>query len=144
MTWTEQLSSTATLGFRIEGIKIEGQQQTENYKDTRQREEIKEIFGRFTKNCKTIQRNLLNNLKNLRKKLMESTFFSQHEVVGSSLLFVHDKTMHSGVWMIDFGKTVALPEGVVINHRDEWKSGNHEDGYLAGLDNLIDIWESMI
>ena len=43
--------------------------------------------------------------------------------------------------MIDFGKTVPVPEGVVIDHRTQWVEGNHEDGYLSGLDNLIELWD---
>ena len=42
--------------------------------------------------------------------------------------------------MIDFGKTTELKEGMTISHNDDWVLGNHEDGYLRGLDNLIRIW----
>ena len=45
--------------------------------------------------------------------------------------------------MIDFGKTVELPPGYVINHKVPWVEGSHEDGYLWGLDNLIRIWKAL-
>lgn len=45
--------------------------------------------------------------------------------------------------MIDFGKTTPLPEGQVLDHRVPWVEGNREDGYLYGLDNLVDIFNNM-
>lgn len=46
--------------------------------------------------------------------------------------------------MIDFAKTVPVPEDVNIDHNTTWKVGNHEDGYLIGLNNLISIFESLL
>lgn len=65
------------------------------------------------------------------------------QVIGSSLLFVHDSKGRAKVWMIDFGKTTPLPEGDELTHRAEWSEGNREDGYLSGLDSLVDIILSM-
>lgn len=65
------------------------------------------------------------------------------KVIGSSLLFVHDSEGKSGIWLIDFGKTKQLPENMKLNHRAEWQEGNREDGYLIGLDNMIEIWANM-
>lgn len=66
------------------------------------------------------------------------------QVVGSSLLFVHDSSGQARVWMIDFGKTVPLPPPLTLDHRTPWQEGNREDGYLWGLDNLIDIFSAML
>lgn len=42
--------------------------------------------------------------------------------------------------MIDFAKTMHLPENLPsLSHRLKWQVGNHEDGYLFGLDNLIQV-----
>lgn len=75
-------------------------------------------------------------------KLSRSLLLAQ--VIGSSLLFVHDKRELAKIWMIDFGKTTPLPDGQELSHRATWVEGNREDGYLYGLDNLIDIMASML
>ena len=39
--------------------------------------------------------------------------------------------------MIDFAKTLSVDKE--LTHREPWVVGNHEDGYLTGLDNLIEV-----
>jgi 1D-myo-inositol-triphosphate 3-kinase len=63
-------------------------------------------------------------------------------VIGSSLLFVHD-SKNANIWLIDFAKTLILPQETKINHTSEWVVGNHEDGYLIGINNLLDIFTEM-
>ena len=86
---------------------------------------------------------MLRRLKDIRANLERSEFFRSHEVIGSSLLFVYDSTGQSSIHMIDFGKTAEVPPGIQVDHRTPWEEGNHEDGYLWGLDNLIAMWREL-
>lgn len=74
--------------------------------------------------------------------MADSEFFKSHEIIGSSLLFVHDKRKVS-IWLIDFAKTIPLPENVRIDHSTKWTVGNHEDGFMIGLDNLISTFTTI-
>ncbi|XP_004459052.1 inositol-trisphosphate 3-kinase C [Dasypus novemcinctus] len=137
MQWRETVSSTSTLGFRVEGVKKADGTCNTNFKKTQAREQVTKALEDFVDGDRGILRKYVARLEELREALENSPFFKTHEVVGSSLLFVHDHTGLAKVWMIDFGKTVALPDHQLLSHRLPWAEGNHEDGYLWGLDNMI-------
>ncbi|MGH0119191.1 UNVERIFIED_CONTAM: hypothetical protein FKN15_013286 [Acipenser sinensis] len=115
-----------------------------NFKKTRHREQVQQAFEDFVEGNISVLKTYLATLKELQTELEKSDFFKSHEVVGSSLLFVHDCTGLARVWMIDFGKTVKLPDLETLDHRIPWVEGNREDGYLWGLDNLVDIMGAMV
>ncbi|XP_061467367.1 inositol-trisphosphate 3-kinase A isoform X2 [Rhineura floridana] len=131
MQWRETISSSANLGFRIEGIKKADGTCNTNFKTTKTWEQV-------------FQKKYLRRLYEIRDILESSEFFKRHEVIGSSLLFVHDDRGHANVWLIDFGKTTLLPDEQTLDHRISWQEGNREDGYLLGLDNLINILENIM
>lgn len=66
-------------------------------------------------------------------------FFFLVQIIGSSILFMFDDMGNTGAWMIDFSKTIPLPQGKTLTHRDDWALGNGEDGYLYGVDSLIKV-----
>lgn len=144
MQWRETLSSTATLGFRIEGIKRSDGTCNTSFKKTKHKEQVMKALVDFVDGNTQLLRSYLQRLEELRSALETSEFFKTHEVVGSSLLFVHDASGLARVWMIDFGKTIPLPPPQTLDHRTPWAEGNREDGYLWGLDNLIKIFGDML
>ncbi|XP_071760343.1 inositol-trisphosphate 3-kinase A isoform X2 [Centroberyx gerrardi] len=143
MQWRETMSSTHTLGFRIEGIKKSDGTCRTDFKKTRSKEDVTQVFTDFVGGNVNIIKSYLSRLTEIQQALKMSEFFKRHEVIGSSFLFIHDHTGHAQVWLIDFGKTTALPEGQMLNHAIPWQEGNREDGYLWGLDNLIHTLESV-
>jgi len=143
MVWRETISTTSTFGFRIEGMRKSDGSSSKDFKTTRTEEDVKSAFSSFIKGFSHVIPLYVERLKSLKVALTESDFFATHEVIGSSLLFVHDETTAS-VWMIDFAKTCRVPDGVPpITHDKPWSVGNHEDGYIIGLTNLIKLFEEL-
>jgi len=142
MSWREKSTCSMTLGFRIEAIK-KNQVSEKEFFHVREKSDVVAHFKNYTNNDKCIMMMYLERLTELHKALLHSDFFFTHEMIGSSLLFLHD-TQKAGIWMIDFGKARCLPANIQITHRDKWVEGNHEDGYLLGIESLIDIFQEMI
>ncbi|XP_026163374.1 inositol-trisphosphate 3-kinase A [Mastacembelus armatus] len=143
MQWRETMSSTNTLGFRIEGTKKSDGTCRTDFKKTRSKQAVIQVFKDFTGGDINITKSYLSRLMAIQQALKTSEFFKRHEVIGSSLLFIHDHTGKAEVWIIDFGKTTAIPEGMMLKHDIPWQEGNREDGYLWGLENLIQTLESV-
>ncbi|XP_017331879.1 inositol-trisphosphate 3-kinase A isoform X2 [Ictalurus punctatus] len=143
MQWRETISSTSTLGFRIEGIKKADGTCRTDFKKTHLREEVTQVFKDFVSGNGKIISSYIRRLEDIKQTLKASDFFMKHEVIGSSMLFIHDHTERAEIWLIDFGKTTALPDGQRLDHDKPWHEGNREDGYLWGLDNLLHTLNSL-
>ncbi|KAK0138601.1 Inositol-trisphosphate 3-kinase A [Merluccius polli] len=143
MQWRETMSSTHTLGFRIEGIKKSDGTCRTDFKKTHNEQDVTKVFRDYVEGDVHLVKSYLSRLAEIQQVLQSSEFFKRHEVIGSSLLFIHDHKGHAEVWLIDFGKTTALPEGQMLHHNVPWQEGNREDGYLWGLENLMRTLESV-
>ncbi|KAL1261683.1 hypothetical protein QQF64_006948 [Cirrhinus molitorella] len=139
LQWRDDSSSTSSLGFRIEGIVMGNGKVLRDFYKTRTEAQVTETLLNFTKKQVHILEAYESRLQALNEALKESTFFNRHEIIGSSLLFVHDCSSKANLWMIDFGKTIPTPEDVQVRHDVPWVEGNREDGYLIGLTSLITL-----
>nr|XP_055034868.1 inositol-trisphosphate 3-kinase B isoform X1 [Misgurnus anguillicaudatus]XP_055034870.1 inositol-trisphosphate 3-kinase B isoform X1 [Misgurnus anguillicaudatus] len=144
MQWRDDSSTTSTLGFRIEGIVMGNGKVLRDFYKTRTDAQVTETLLSFTKRQVHILKAYKSRLQALNETLQQSTFFSKHEIIGSSLLFVHDCNGKANIWMIDFGKTIPTPNGVQLRHDVPWVEGNREDGYLLGLISLISLLDEAI
>ncbi|CAL8124226.1 unnamed protein product [Orchesella dallaii] len=149
MLFREKQSSSNSLGFRVEGVKIgengvyKGENQLDvNFKCLKTEDSISNVFMRFFKGNNALIEECIVRLEFIKHTLEQSEFFATHEVIGSSLLFIHDDK-HAGIWMIDFAKTFYVENGR-LSHRSKWLMGNREDGVLTGVDNIIHIFRNYI
>lgn len=156
MRFREMQSSTAELGFRIEAMHVsrdpaEGPQTSETaegssfskYFVPKSRAGVEDEIKRFLKGSPEAQRKFVIRLREMRERLPTSAFFARHEVIGSSLLLVYDRTGNASISMLDFAKT--MPSETVIKHDVAYvyPSTSPEDGYLLGLGQLLEIVESV-
>merc|ERR1712071_359091 len=143
MVWRETISSTAAFGFRIEGIRKHDGTSSKDYKTVGTAPQILNVLDEFIQDNPHALLKYVERLEQLETTLASSEFFANHELIGSSLLFIHDETK-AGIWMIDFAKTHLLPTGIEIDHQSPWRVGNHEDGYLTGLLNMRQLLNKLV
>ncbi|KAG0717688.1 Inositol-trisphosphate 3-kinase [Chionoecetes opilio] len=142
MDFRDNMSSSRSLGFRIEALKMAGKEAVTEHQTVRSREQVISTMSGFLRRREDTRREVAGRLQHLRNVFANSSFFQKREVIGSSILIIYDDEK-AGVWMIDFAKTVPVPEGIAITHRKPWTLGNHEEGYLTGIDNLIKVVEEV-
>ncbi|VDO91715.1 unnamed protein product [Heligmosomoides polygyrus] len=139
MQFRERESSSAEMGFRIEAAKMPGGSLQKNFKKVRTYDHVTQtLIDFFGADRERIRSRLLTRLKAMRLAIEKSQFFATHEVVGSSILVVHDSEKVN-CWMIDFAKSSPVHSTRRLDHRTPWVPGNSEDGYLTGIDNLIKV-----
>jgi len=140
LDWRDRISSSRDLGFRIEAQTSKGKSR-KDFKSVRNQSEVENVFKLFADNPSAGQQ-YLQRLQTIRSLCSASPFFKSHEMIGSSLLFVHDDKKAS-VWLIDFEKSCRMPENQKISHNVPWTEGTREDGYLIGIDSLISIFSNL-
>lgn len=143
MQFREKESSSTEFGFRIEALRMSGEPPTSNLKRVRSKEQIHGVLSKFVSNSRTVQQSLIHRLQEIRHHIENSSFFMSHELIGCSILVMHDKFEKCGAWIIDFSKTNHIEDVCEITHRLPWKLGNHEDGFLFGLDHLIQFFSDI-
>jgi len=77
MVWRETISSTATLGFRIEGVKKSDGTSSKEFKTTKNREKVLDAFSDFSSASSSIVNQYLERLHAIRIALNTSSFFKK-------------------------------------------------------------------
>ena len=149
MTTRDTYSSTIQLGFRVDGV-VTPTRRRKPEKDLatcRADSQVCDALRSFlpAERPKQAAEAVLKRLGQIEASLRKSELFWKSELIGSSLLFAADGRGKVGVWMLDFGLTKdADVKAGTLRHDVAWKKGNHEDGYLIGLENLQRLWRKVI
>eukprot|EP00667_Euglena_gracilis_P001310 EG_transcript_1309 len=142
MSLRDNASSSATLGFRVQGMMKDGKGFTsKDFSSHRSATMCRALFRSFFERASQEQRQgLLKRLQDLHEVASMSDWFANHEVIGSSLLIGYDTASPSkyGLWMIDFARTEPSPRR--LTHTRPWTLGSGEDGYLLGVQALAKLW----
>lgn len=80
MRWRETSTSSSTLGFRVEAIKIFNKPLETNYFKLKNINDIKNEFIKFTSNNSNAFKTYYKRLIALRETLEQSSFFKTHQV----------------------------------------------------------------
>ena len=114
------------------------------------REQVRSVIAQYLQRRRPLLLSFVQQLRTLRATLEASETFQTHAFIRSSILFVYSaETNHTQLRLIDLPKTSPVGTGddgrpLRIDHRLPWVEDNHEDGYLTGLDNMIDIFEELL
>ena len=158
MQTRDLLSTSGRLGWRIESIHTHTEEHAAGPSQGKAIDEspfsqpglrtlttssqLADALAYYTREAPGVASRFLERLKRLKTVLESSHWFFSHELITTSLLFLYDadpaSTAAPNVWMYRFNYADKLPTGRTITHRAEWELGNHEDGYLTGLDSLCD------
>ncbi|KAK4876160.1 hypothetical protein RN001_012582 [Aquatica leii] len=141
MQFRELQSSSCNYGFRIEAMKTRGLPPITDLKKMKSKEEVMETLNTFVGHKPDVRHKIVSRLNEIRNRIERSEYFKTHEVIGSSLFIIYDD-FKVGAWIIDFAKTNRIPDGLTVDHRSPWVQGNHEEGFLFGVDQLITMIES--
>ncbi|XP_023328902.1 uncharacterized protein LOC111701723 [Eurytemora carolleeae] len=141
LDWRDCISSSREYGFRVEATTLNGKS-SKDFKSIRTESQIEAILCQFAGNKTTIEK-YLERLLTIKSLCLRSSFFNSHELIGSSLLLIHDGD-NASIWMIDFEKSTPMPPDVPILHTVPWEENTREDGYLIGLESLINIFSNLL
>lgn len=142
MQFREAMSSSQDKGFRIEALKLRGLKPVRDFKTIKSQQEIEQLMSVFASMRPRVIKDVVKRLRFIRAMIEQSPYFWTHEIIGCSIFIVYDEKK-AGVWLIDFAKSCKVPAGIRIDHRRNWEPGNHEEGLLFGVDQLLQTFENV-
>ena len=156
LQFREQSTSSRTLGFRVDAVQLADECDTSGVPSPHElrlvatREQVRCVIAQYLQRRRELLMAFVRQLRKLRSTLEACAVFRTHTFIRSSILFVYDAVSHRPqLRIIDLPKTSAAGldangQPLTLNHRSVWREENHEDGYLTGLDNLVNIFDELL
>jgi len=148
LQFREGSTTTRSLGFRVDAIRLadgvdSSVPDADELRTIITEKQVTDTIYHFVQQRKTLLESFAKQLHELRECVEGSELFMSHSFLRTSLLFSYsDVTNTAKIHIIDLSRVSEA--GRRLTHRSPWESGNHEDGYLTGLDNLSRIFESLL
>ena len=163
LAFLDQLSSTATLGFRIDSARsvvddeladLPPPGEHTSLATLRTEADVAAALVSFLQSDAALAKGVVSKLQAITAALERSSFFARHIFLRSALLLTYDDANRSGrleLKMINFAFCYELPDGVPPSHdtaesvegRLLWDGTTHSDGYMLGVRALTSIMQSV-
>jgi len=151
MSLNNQVSSTAVSGFRIDGARV-GTEILPLDVNKKTDSVLSGIVIRSNASSDML-RKIVAAIETIRDNLEKSSFFMSHSLYGASLLIIFDTSGKLAVKIIDIGKLIPR-DGPINRDGHGWHRvkptelplacESTQDGFLSGLDSLVDFFGQMI
>jgi 1D-myo-inositol-triphosphate 3-kinase len=149
LQFRELATTSSELGFRVDAVQLSDEVVHSEVPDAETlrasvttTEKVREVMSAYMQGRVQLVRAFIPELKELRRTLEGCELFMRHVFMRTSILFVYSNvTNATSVHVIDLAR--VSDAGFRLTHRAAWEPGNQEDGYLTGLDNLIQTLEEI-
>jgi len=153
LQFREGSTTSEKLGFRIDAVQLSADApQAGMVPDAEELrssintvEQVRDTIMKYVQQRPHLLTSFLEQMREMRGVLEGCKVFAAHEFVRTSILLVYSNATNSTTChIIDLTRVSEIMGGALIDHRAKWQPGNHEDGYLFGLDNLIKTFEECL
>ena len=158
LSFLDAISSTNTLGFRVDAAKVVGERsgatdtlplpRDTTFNTLKERDDIIEAMATFVAQDLALASAFLTKIRTLQTALKRCDFFARHVLLRTCMLLTYDDTRRTEVLdlkLVDFGASYALPAGETLTHTAPWDgtSTSHEDGFLKGISEFEQILQAV-
>ena len=145
LQFRESSTTSSKFGYRIDAVRLCDEAvdaacpDLDDLRTIVTEDKAQDIVQDFLQQRPELRSSFYQQLDELRQTMEKCPIFMRHSFIRTSLLFIYSNaTNKTSINVIDLSRAYNAQRD--LNHRSVWQSGNHEDGYLTGLDNLIRLF----